>query len=231
MPATMTITADSVLVKSQKQTLWSPVYKDEDGRNHQVKVEIRYDDSCGNGHNTFSITGDVYLCADLSEARVRWESGGCIHEEITKAMPELSPLVKWHLVSSDGPMHYLAGTIFAAGERDCHGLLKGEFRQFTDKTTGALRWEIDIPRDYQLWGNKWTVTGDKPAPVTFEYKPYGRTGEGKSRDLDGARRIAVWLDATDEDLTAPGLRERLEARLPGLLAEFRKDVEGLGFVW
>jgi len=41
----------------------------------------------------------------------------------------------------------------------------------------------------------------------------------------------VWPDATDEDLTAPGLRERLDARLPGLLMEFRAAMEELGFVW
>ena len=34
-----------------------------------------------------------------------------------------------------------------------------------------------------------------------------------------------------EDLTAPGLEERLLARLPALMAEFRAAVESLGFVW
>ena len=55
--------------------------------------------------------------------------------------------------------------------------------------------------------------------------------EGKARGLDLARSAAVWPDATDEELTSPGLRERLEERLPGLLVEFRAAVEGAGFTW
>jgi len=53
----------------------------------------------------------------------------------------------------------------------------------------------------------------------------------KIRNLDHARASACWPDATDEDLTAPGLQERLEARLPALMAEFRAAIESLGFTW
>ena len=55
--------------------------------------------------------------------------------------------------------------------------------------------------------------------------------QGQRRELDRARHAAIWPDATDEELTAPGLKERLEARLPALLAEFRAAVESLGFTW
>jgi hypothetical protein len=72
---------------------------------------------------------------------------------------------------------------------------------------------------------------EKPAPVTFEYVPWGRTGEGKDRELDAARRAAVWPDATDEDLTEPGLKDRLQARLPQLLIDFRAAVESIGLKW
>jgi hypothetical protein len=43
----------------------------------------------------------------------------------------------------------------------------------------------------------------------------------------------VWPDATDEELSVPPeeLKAKLEARLPGLLAEFRAAVESLGFVY
>jgi len=50
----------------------------------------------------------------------------------------------------------------------------------------------------------------------------------KEGRLDYARKTAIWPDASDEDLTAPGLKERLQARLPALLQEFRAAVEGLG---
>jgi hypothetical protein len=57
--------------------------------------------------------------------------------------------------------------------------------------------------------------------------------EGKERELDSARRSAVWEDATDEQLCLPKeeLKALLEARLPALIEEFRKDVEALGFVY
>ena len=42
---------------------------------------------------------------------------------------------------------------------------------------------------------------------------------------------AIWPEATDEELTAPDLKERLEARLPALLEEFQAAVESLGFTW
>ena len=75
-----------------------------------------------------------------------------------------------------------------------------------------------------------------PQYVDAEVAPHGyvaweRIGEGKDRQLDYARSTAVWLDASDEDLTAPGLKERLESRLPALLLEFRQAVEFLGFTF
>ena len=56
-------------------------------------------------------------------------------------------------------------------------------------------------------------------------------GEGKARNLSAARSCAVWPDATDEDLCAPDLRERLMERLPGLLRDMREDFEMAGIVW
>ena len=76
--------------------------------NHEtLTVEMRFDDQCKNGHSSFSITGTI------RDDRVRHDdgfvAGGCIHEEIEKAFPEFAPLIKWHLTSTDGPMHYKIG--------------------------------------------------------------------------------------------------------------------------
>lgn len=70
------------------------------------------------------------------------------------------------------------------------------------------------------------VVGDQP-PDLLEIRvvPLNKVGEGKDRDLDAARVTAYWPEATEEDLTAPGLKERLEARLPGLIAEFKALME------
>ena len=164
----------STLVKRQRRKLGPKVYT-ENGETFRITANVRHDDECGNGHNSFSVTGDI----ERKQGR-RWveESGGCIHDEIARHFPEIAHLIKWHLCSTDGPLHYVANTVYLAGDRD----------------------------------------------------HYGRK-EGKERQLDAARGSAVWPDATDEELTAPNLKERLEERLPALLADFRADVEAFGFEW
>jgi hypothetical protein len=75
------------------------------GHGALIKAEVRYDDRCCNGHNTLSITGTIYI-----PGRRDIEAGGCLHDAIAKHFPELEPFIKWHLVSTDGPMHYLSNT-------------------------------------------------------------------------------------------------------------------------
>ena len=53
----------------------------------------------------------------------------------------------------------------------------------------------------------------------------------KVANLDHARSTAVWPEATDEELTAPGLEMRLQARLPKLMEEFKAAIEQLGFTY
>lgn len=156
--------------------------------NEKCVVEMRFDDQCKNGHQTFSVTGTLY-----EHSRDKWRDvvGGQIREDIARFFPELTPLMQWHLTSTDGPMHYVANAVYLAGDRDCWGLRKGEQRQM-------------------------------------------RTGEGKDREFDAARRVAVWPEATDDELTvAPEvLTAALMARLPGLLAAFHVDmVDVCGFLW
>lgn len=154
----------SILVKKQVKT-FGPRPIDGYGANAAMTVTVRYDDQCGNGHNAFAITAEV-----RRPRRSRIEAGGCMHAEIARLFPELAPYIKWHLVSSDGPMHYIANTVYMAGE-------------------------------------------------------------GKPRDLNLARQAAVWPDASDAELMSDNLAERLAARLPALMLEFKAAVESLGFVY
>lgn len=182
----------STLTKNQTKTFRAD-YVTDSGPETLI-VTVRHDDCCGNGYNTFSITGVLYttrgssLDGTIKHATgrtLKWHSSGCLHEVIAKRIPELAPLIKWHLCSTNGPLHYIANTTYLAGDRDHRG-----FR-----------------------------------------KAYGVYGVGKERDLDAARRAAIWPDATDEELMADDLKERLEARLPALLTEFRAAVESLGFTY
>lgn len=77
-----------------------------------VRVTLRFDDSCRNGHQTFSITGEE------RRADGRDGSSGCIHELLAEAFPELAHLIKWHGVTTDGPLHYVKNVVCHAGDRD-----------------------------------------------------------------------------------------------------------------
>lgn len=49
---------DSKLIKNQVQ-IYKKLIK-YDKQDCQITVELRYDDECNNGHNTFSITGNIF---------------------------------------------------------------------------------------------------------------------------------------------------------------------------
>lgn len=244
------------------------------GANSRMVVKLRFDDECGNGANTFSMTCDIY-------ENGRDVAGGAAHEEIAKVFPELAPLIKWHLCSTDGP-HYLSNATYLASDRDHWGKRKGEPTHFeygvrfngvpvTHRVSLKL-W--DFIKERRSSGGEFSVfpIGHKKSPGdTYNFAPkYSLVGysatkwhecpfddeseanefckalndctiefvkvpsqfsEGKERELDKARSVAIWPEATDEELCSPDLKEKLAARLPALMAEFRKDIEAAGFLW
>lgn len=74
----------------------------------RLTVELRFDDNCRNGHHTFAAT--AVLRENGKEC-----AGGCLHDEIARHFPELAHLLRWHLCSTDGPMHYVANTLYFLG--------------------------------------------------------------------------------------------------------------------
>ena len=217
------------------------------GSGATLTVEARFDGRCRNGHNTFSMTAEVRRPGARDV-----EACGCLHDDIAQVFPELAPLIPWHLTSTDGPMHYASNAVYLAGDRDCWGLRKGERRPIIGRD-GSMQWElvaVNAP-GVRISG---TPTGQKyadqdelplfilekhaagaepPAAPRLEWRQSCRIGEGKARELDAARRVAVWPDATDAELCAEPdeLRAALMARLPALLERFRADMERAGFVW
>lgn len=169
----------------------------------RLAVEIRFDDQCKNRHMDFSVTATLY------EGR-RYVAGGCMHEEIVKWFPELAPLIKWHLKSTDGLRHYVANTVYHAKQ---HGPTHAWVFYFT--------------------GHDPLMIGDgKERLVGYVKADEAKRAEG----IEGyhARSCAVWPEATDEELTASKevLIAALNARLPTLLSEFKIAMtETCGFEW
>ncbi len=184
-------------------------------RNETVYVMVRYDDTCGNGHNSLGITCAIY-------DKGRWSGGGCRHDLVAEVMPEIEYLIRWHLMSTDGPSGYIADTLYHADDKDYNGLRKGETEQIVNGNTGKLCWVLERSKKLPKYVDSNTLPKNT---ALLKYVPWLRTGEGKAIDLDAARRSAVWPDAELKDLT----EESLKARLPELMQQFKADIERAGF--
>lgn len=112
----------------RNQKIGATRYFEAQGKRYQISVELRYDDECKNGHNTFAITGDIY--GMTASGRASHVAGGCIHGDIAEHFPELAHLIKWHLCNDDGPHAYIANTTYLAGNRDCWGRAAGDPASF-----------------------------------------------------------------------------------------------------
>lgn len=199
------------LIKSQTKTFGPKIFT-EGGQTFRITATVRHDDRCGNGHNTFSIVGQI---DEKVNGKWRDYCGGCIHDEIAKHFPELADFLKWHLVSTDGPLHYIANTTYHARE---HGPNKA-WLYMTDKENGIV--------------NKCLKYGDlseieKMAESNKNYFIKIDEKTAKTANLEAARSCAIWPEATLADLRS---EKMLEMRLPALMEAFQKDVEKLGFIY
>ena len=139
----------SILIKNQKKTLEREMIIDN--KPAKMIVTIRYDDKCENGHNSFTITADLYdrdygtECTELSTGEMRGlGSCGCLHDHIAKYFPELQKYIKWHLCDSDEPMYYIENSLYWLGLRNAP---KADFEKFKstaiwlDAPLVALEWD------------------------------------------------------------------------------------------
>lgn len=196
----------------------------------QFKFEIGFTHFQGQAPY-FSITGDTW---ELGKPRTERYLSGSGALTIGEYIPELAYLDKYHLMSTEQPMHYIANTLYHASNRDHNGLLKGERRQLKNHKTGELCWQLvavhrETGEEVELYKLDKTIDSiEQPYCNYFvEYRPWCIVGEGKEPNLEAARNSAVWPDATLEDFT----EEKLKARLPELMRQFRKDIEAADIQW
>ena len=212
----------STLIKDQKKSFIKEIFID--GKRGAIILNLRYDDKCDNNHNTFSITGEIYESTyrpyedklTLSSGKnVYLSSCGCIHKEIEKYFPDFKHLIKWHGCTSEGPLHYIANTLYHANRIEKYlnfvYLTDSEFN--FDKLLGIF--SDDDAKKLQ----------EKYINIRIEKKP---NPMNKDIDIESARKTAIWPDGTIEDLQD---KEKLLKRLPELMQEFKKDMENLGFVY
>lgn len=206
------------LTKSQAiQQVYKDVKTEEYGK-VDIIVNIRHDDGCGNGHNSFSLTGSIYEAGKARTDR-NMLGGGAIGDTIEKYIPKISHLNKWHLCSTDRPMHYIANTLYHAKEipkkQDSY------FLYMSDK-------EYDFNELLGIYNAKECEGIEKKySHATFERK-MRENSMAKESNLEYARSSAIWKDATLEQLQNEHL---LLERLPQLMKEFQRDIEKLGFTY
>jgi len=76
-----------------------------DSEGNYMKIKIRLNDECKNGHQDFAITADIYQKGKPQTDRY-FIAGGCCHDEIIKARPDLKIFVNLHLCDYEGiPMY------------------------------------------------------------------------------------------------------------------------------
>lgn len=193
------------------------------GADATLQVEIRFDDEFKNGQNSFAITAEVRI-----PRRHDIGARGCLHTEIAEVFPELSHLIRWHLVSTDGPMHYIANTVYHADE---HGPTRAWVYFKGPSATDPLGLGNDDIKERLLGYLNADKAREAEAQPGYTVKWDEKTI--KVQGLDHARSSAVWPDATDAQLSVPKeeLTAALNARLPALMQAFRADIEAAGFVW
>lgn len=87
------------------------VFSTEGGRQIKTHIKIRLDDECRNGHETFSLTADIWR--ELGNNRWAECGGGCCHEHIIALRPDLKPFADLHLADQDGvPMHAFGNAFY-----------------------------------------------------------------------------------------------------------------------
>lgn len=181
-------------------------YVNAQGEPETIIAHVRHDDECGNGHNSFAITADIYEAyAQRGEPTVKHKSGktlwlnscGCQHEEVAKHFPELAPFIRWHLSSTDGPMHYAANALYWAGHK------------------GYRDGKHDSPPNLEHLKST-IVYGALPTDAEFDLEDH----------IYSDARGFTWNEAKANEL-----KEWLATRIEKMMVEFKKDVETLGLVY
>lgn len=211
----------SVLTKKQTKTFRWDNAPTKGREPVTIIAEVRHDDECGNGHNTFAVTAEIYgLEYHRGEPSVEHPNGnklymhscGCCHEEIAEHFPELAPLIKWHGTSTDQPTHYVANGLYWAGHQG--------FRDGKDNSPPNLAYLEGTV----IWG-----------VLPGETRSFSRAGVSLIPSKEpGALADYLYSNArgfTWNEAKAHALEDILKARLPALMVEFKKAVESIGLVY
>lgn len=171
-----------------------------------IVAEVKYYLLGGNEHPHFALTATIY------DRHRREYAGGCVHDEIAQAFPELAPFIRGHNAGPNGPMHYVANglfhhnlwTAFIAGP-PWDGSLRDEHERRSGCTIECGKW-VHYPREgdtlEQSRKNFYSTIIHGAVPTDAEMSEDAIIGMDKAE-------LTAWL----------------EGRLPALMSAFREDME------
>ena len=84
---------------------------DTNNNEFNMRIKIRLNDECKNGHQDFSITATYWEIGKVRNGR-NMIAGGCCHDEILKHRPDLQIFVNLHLCDFTGCPMYAVGNGF-----------------------------------------------------------------------------------------------------------------------
>lgn len=76
--------------------------------NDYITAEYGFSD-LNQGRGPFGVTASMW---NVRDTRSEGHSFGCLHDQVARAFPELRPLIPWHGMMTDGPMHYGANAAY-----------------------------------------------------------------------------------------------------------------------
>lgn len=176
IPGTLTVVPWGKQARDGKQGLFMHQKWVSERRTKTVKgekilmhAEVRFDDNCKNGHNSFAVTGFGWY--DNWKAR-DWDFGGCCHDMIEKVFPELKHLIKW----GGGLMHYVANTVYHASNLH-NGKAAGEPNSWENRLKfGAFPITFKFDTAFMTWlvatlKHRKTTPPSNPNRPKFEVVP------------------------------------------------------------
>jgi len=239
----------SVLAREQKKEFRFTRQTKEYGL-VDIILNLRYDDEGGNSHNSFSITAAVHK-GGKNYSGHSLIACGVFTKFIKHNLPDFAYLSKWHWMTSEGPLHYIANTQYHASDKDCHGLRKGEYSAYVIKVMcniGKEEEEVQVYESGTMYtnpqGNENLESSNAKEQLKVEemvqrIKPElnprlvkvpleGSISDGKEVDVEAARDSAIWPEASLDQLRDEGALKR---RLPQLISDFAADMGKLGFTF